>query len=994
MGFLLKLVWRDFLRHRSMLTFAMLAIASTCCLIVWFVASIDLASMAEDNGAGDYFGKYTLVLHSNGNLDQAVTDQVEGMEQVSRYCYAWQGKASMQLENFPEALKPSGMGERPSPMLLGMGDMDNPFEVEEGRWFQKPMECVVGTAAEKVLTAVPGQKTEHEIKIGDKIKVTTDKGSFVLTVAGKVEQKILKDLTKREGGQTFAFGFGLGIGGGTMGGAGNGPAPGKTPAASGKGQGGAPGMRRGGPLGQKPTGPTQASLYVSLEDAGVIGGDRESVNMMFVQLDKEYGEDRFYASLEESLGGALGEFGVRASDRRPPKKEGEGQSGGGDTGEAIISQAWSTIGIVIIASVFIIFTTLSMGVSEKVRYLAMLRTVGFTRSQVGMFIMLEGLFLGLLGWLGGMLSGWALLTVLLYVQSGVFPIVTLKWQCVLFALCCSIFGALIASVLPALRATRISPAESMVRKTGRLSSRQLILSGIGGILLLACIPSMIFFTSFDVKVKVMLFSTVGTLCLGSGFLLIFPWMLEITEKALGPLLARCFGFHGGFLSRVLTGNQWRTLGTTIALSIGLGLFTAIHIWSSSMLNMFTVPKTIPDVLVRFQEGVISSETAAEAARMEGIAPGRFMRTSVAQPNTDWEMQARLREAGTMAGNVVVMGVDADAAWREKDPMIRLDFVEGSRKKAFQAFSEPGARCCVIPETLAVLGGIKVGDKLKLEKSAKRRLEVRGESADEELKEYAEYTVVGVVDFPWVWFSKCSGVRVSAGRTAALIFTPYEAPLADFGSLDREFFWFDTRSGIGFSHIEEYMRGVASEGAKRAPDAKRKRSYSGGTRWDSGINRNYVQVSSNESLNNSLNYRAFGVIKTMTRMPLIILILSTIAVINTMVVSVRSRRWEMGVLRACGVTRFGLVRMILAESVLIGLCACVMSFSFGLFYAWVAAAMVEYAPVFGVIAPPMTVPWSQLATGYLLAIALCAFAGMQPAVSTGFTETSTLLQRRE
>ena len=50
MPFLPKLVWRDFVRHRSMLGFALMAIMATCCLIVWFVASIDVSTFAPDNG--------------------------------------------------------------------------------------------------------------------------------------------------------------------------------------------------------------------------------------------------------------------------------------------------------------------------------------------------------------------------------------------------------------------------------------------------------------------------------------------------------------------------------------------------------------------------------------------------------------------------------------------------------------------------------------------------------------------------------------------------------------------------------------------------------------------------------------------------------------------------------------------------------------------------------------------------------------------------------
>ena len=1008
MGFLLKLVWRDFIRHRSMLAFALAAIAATCCLIVWFIASIDVASLAEDNGNKDYLGIYTLALCTDGNLSEEVTDAIEAMDEATRICYGWQGPQTMFLEGFDEALVPSGMGDRRSPMLLGIGDRETPLELAEGRWFANPMECVLGPPAETILTASPdGSHSSRNIQLGDKIRIKNPNGSFELTVVGKLKQKpIVKQEAHNRGGNTFSFGFGMGIGGRQMGApqsptATRQPSAASTPNTSPQrsqspgGPGGDTRRPRGGRFGRQPVDPTAPSVYVSLSDAGAISGDEETVNLAFIQLKEGFKEEAFYKRLEAECGAPLADFRIRHKDTLPVKAENE-ELGGVNADKAIIGQAWSTIGIVIIASVFIIFTTLSMGVSAKTRHLAMLRTVGFTKGQIAAYILLEGLCLGLLGWLGGLVSGWTLLTVLIYLRTHVVPIITLTWPCILFALCCSLAGALLASIVPAFRATRVSPTESMVRKGWHLSGKQLLAGGIIGLFLLALIPVLIFWLPLDVKTRIRLFTTLGTFCLGAGFLLFFPWTIVFTEKALGPLLARLFGFHPHFLTNILTRNQWRTFGSTIALSLGLGLFTAIHIWSSSMLNMFTVPTTVPDVLVRFQEGAISDATTAAARAMPGILPDSFMRVSVAQPNMDASLRQKMAEARAMGSNLVMMGVDAETAWRDQSPRIRLKFIEGSRQKAFEAFSKPDARVCVIPETLSVHGKLHVGDTIRLAKSATRPREMRGPMAqqppqDESTIDYAEYTVVGVVDFAWVWMSKCAGVRVSSGRTAGLVFTPYQPLIEDFGALDQEFFWFDTTKGTRYSDIVDYMRNAALEAANANPDARRANSYAGGTLWDSGINRNFVMVSSNESLNNSLMFRATGVIRTMTQMPLIILLLSTIAVINTMVVSVRSRRLEMGILRACGITRWGLVRMILAEALLIGLCACVLSFCFGLFYAWVATSMVTLAPMFGVIAPPLTIPWGPLARGFALAIGVCALAGIWPAIAAGLTETSKLLQ---
>ena len=127
------------------------------------------------------------------------------------------------------------------------------------------------------------------------------------------------------------------------------------------------------------------------------------------------------------------------------------------------------------------------------------------------------------------------------------------------------------------------------------------------------------------------------------------------------------------------------------------------------------------------------------------------------------------------------------------------------------------------------------------------------------------------------------------------------------------------------------------------------------------------------------------------MPLLVLCFSTLALLNAMFVSVRGRRWEMGVLRACGVTRWGLVRIILSEAVLIGLCACIMSFLFGLFYAWCATTIVDFAPMFGIIAPPLIIPWTELAIGYALTILISILAGIWPACNIGATDIASLLE---
>ena len=982
-----------------MTAFALLAIMATCGLIVWFVATVNPTAFSEDDGTQPFYGSYSLAITSQRELPVELADAVEANPSAKKIAYAIQQQAQVTWNSYNAEFKlnskPSGMGERRSPAVLAIGDNEPPFELSEGRWINGPSECVIGSAAEDIIVAVPGNKPLGTIKLGEKLDITTDASSMQFTVVGKIRQKLPQDIRGQTSGM-YAFGFGIGLGGKPMGTS----APQQINSkSSGAQQPTPPPRRRGGRrMGGAEISPTTPSVYISMDDMAFVFERDIPSNIVFVQLVENADYDAFYRDIEQKLGGTLQEWGLKAHDPRvkPMQKEGTVSP------QQIVAQAWSTVGIVIIASVFIIFTTLSMGVSTRTRQLAMLRTIGFTRIQVALYIILEGLALGVIGWIGGMVAGWFLLTGLVYANTGGFPLVTLSPVAVVFTGACSLCGAFLASIIPAWRATRISPTESMIRNLHAPSSRNLFRSGLFGVLLLALIPAIIFLPPFiDTQTRLLLFTTVGSALLGIGFLLFIPWTIAFTEKWLAPPLAKLLAFHPRFLSQILTGNYWRTLGTTLALSIGLGLFTAINIWGSSMLNMFWTPKYIPDTLVRFQEGIAGDFVAEKTAKMPGIKQDRFMHVSVAQPNFPLAMQHILREeVGAMAGNAVVMGVQPELAFRKDHPLLDLRYVEGDRASVWEAFSQPDRRVCIIPETLSKHMHLHVGDNIGLEESHVRKREVRGpqpqDNGDKPIKypPFASYEIVAVMDFPWVWFSKCSGVRVSAGRTAALFFAPYDMVIKDFGAIDNEFFWFDHEPNVTYAQTSDYMKRVAAEAAKIKPQATSVNSYSGGTLWDSGINKYFVMVSSNESLNNSLASRSYSVLDAMAKMPLLILLLSTFAVLNTIIVSVRARRWEIGVLRACGVTRDGLIRMILAESLLIGLCACVLSFCFGLYYAIIATKLVDYAPIFGVIAPPLTIPWTRLLPGYAAAIIVSALAGILPAVAIARRETASLLQRTQ
>jgi putative ABC transport system permease protein len=100
---------------------------------------------------------------------------------------------------------------------------------------------------------------------------------------------------------------------------------------------------------------------------------------------------------------------------------------------------------------------------------------------------------------------------------------------------------------------------------------------------------------------------------------------------------------------------------------------------------------------------------------------------------------------------------------------------------------------------------------------------------------------------------------------------------------------------------------------------------------------------------------------------------------------------MGVLRALGYTRLSLVRLVLAEAVLVGLVACLLSLAFGVMAGWCGAGISQYVSFFGGLSPSLVIPWEKLSFGFGLTLLLCIAAALWSAVSTGRAEPLRLLQ---
>ena len=208
-------------------------------------------------------------------------------------------------------------------------------------------------------------------------------------------------------------------------------------------------------------------------------------------------------------------------------------------------------GISLFVGAFIIFNSFSITVQQRIRELGLLRTIGANRRQILTLVISEGLLLGLLGSLLGILLGLALAPGLkaLFAAVGVdLPAngLVVKPRTIYVPLIVGTLVALLSSLIPAIRATRVSPMAALqaaaVPTVGRLSRRATILASIlavagVGLILLGLFGS----GGTNSALAALGFGVAATFI---AVALLSPWLVRPLASVMGRPVERFAGFPG------------------------------------------------------------------------------------------------------------------------------------------------------------------------------------------------------------------------------------------------------------------------------------------------------------------------------------------------------------------------------------------------------------------------------------------------------------------
>lgn len=315
--------------------------------------------------------------------------------------------------------------------------------------------------------------------------------------------------------------------------------------------------------------------------------------------------------------------------------------------------------VILLAAAFLIFNAFLMSVTERRQQIGMLRTLGMTQRQIMRIIVTEGLVIGILGTIIGLLIGpfisQGLMGLIeqfmneLYSGTGV---ISFSLDIMLIAALVGIGVSLLAVLVPAWNATRIAPLSALRRQVpsgieANAHRRAFIALVVAIVLMLYLIfspPGKWVQSPLDMQL-----SGIFILIWVVALLSVLPVLIELAGSLGRAILARRFKATGRLMADNLERERQRVMLTVITLAIGLTMIISMtgitqFLFSNLLLDVLSqrterttfavLPFNIEDGMGAFSEGVsdlaIPESLLSELeSRLEGIADVARIRITAA-----------------------------------------------------------------------------------------------------------------------------------------------------------------------------------------------------------------------------------------------------------------------------------------------------------------------------------------------------------------------------
>ena len=615
-----------------------------------------------------------------------------------------------------------------------------------------------------------------------------------------------------------------------------------------------------------------------------VAGGPWRANRAYLRLREGGGEafDAGFAEAVKAFGAAAASLGPE-DWRKAAAPMARGRGGGGF--DAI---PYSAIFLANMVALFLLLSTLAMNIQSQRRELAVLRAIGAPSWLPAAAVILQGLGLAAAGWVLGAGFGLrAFRATLPEASRGLGHVLALARGGTALSAVPILVGTLLACLPAVWMVTRLHPLEKASGDTAGAAGRWAFAAGLGALLahpLLAWTP-----LARGPLAQGLVLPAAHVLGMAGAVL-----MVPGTLKALARILARPLGavlrLHPLLLRDHAQSGLWQqTLGAA-ALVVSLSFYLTTAIWGESMRRPFVAAGKVQDAIAMFLPNGPLPERAGEIASLPGVASDCAMRLTHLRLAGD--------ETGALGGKVF--------AGSGELILIRTDlvaFLGGIGHRVVAGRTGPlGDGECVVMEQMPLADpeAFRIGRPFGV-----YPLE-DGEEID---RGRSELVPVGVLDIPgWQLITKSTRMRRGMNRSLSLVFVN-DATFDRYAPRIREnCHWLTLAPGADMQALQD-----ALDALRPFPGA-------------------YVKLTDVAGAQAMVNRRSDSVIAPLLRLPLMVLGLSSLAVLVSLVAASWSRRHAYALLAALGLSRGQLVRLLLGEAVLLAVAAAVLGTVLALVFA--------------------------------------------------------------
>ncbi len=528
-----------------------------------------------------------------------------------------------------------------------------------------------------------------------------------------------------------------------------------------------------------------------------------------------------------------------------------------------------------LSAAFIILTGMNTDIARRQRELAILRCIGAHRVQILRTQLVQGSLVGLGGAVVGVpvgVLGAGLLAARFQDQlpSG---LVVEGWSlalAMLGGLCAGLGG----SAIPAWRASRTSPMSAMRQPSQPARPRGVLIAGVlGMVFVLVHLSITTLLPAHQATFWVYVFFGLPSLFLGY-FLLSVP-VIVLIARALGAPIARVIALPRTILRRGVVATPFRYGFTAGAMMTGLAIMVAIWTNGRAVLRDWIGVMEFPDAFV----SGMPLQPGAKAA-LDSL-PFVVNSCAITREFVQVEGDSALGVRGLQRYDTSFLGFEPEPFFE----MTNITWVQGDPETAIAQLKAPPPPgydgTILVAREFLTARGKGVGDEFRCAKDGT----------------HYRFLIVGVVTSP--------GLDIASRFFNIGEEYTHQAVHAVFGDMRilRDLFASDKTHIIQVDLADDIDDALAVEQMRRALTPF-------------GL----LDVGSGRQIKQRIDEFASGTLLVFTVVAVIAMLTACFGVANLIVAAVETRRFEFGVLRAVGAQRGLLVRLVLGEALLIGLCA--------------------------------------------------------------------------